>query len=74
MGCELLRDVESFNKWGVGADLAVREYRRKVDCLRLPEEVHKEARTRRLNKGSKHAANDVGEGGAGKKWHRRGGS
>jgi hypothetical protein len=50
------------------------EYRRKVDCLRSPDEVDKESRTRRLNKGSKHTANNDGEGGAGKKRQRTGGS
>ncbi len=50
------------------------EYGRKVDCLRLPNEVGKEARTRRSNKGSKCAADDDGKGGAGKKWQRMRGS
>ncbi len=50
------------------------EYRRKVDCLRLSNEIGKEARIRRSNKGSKCAADDDREGGAGKKWQRIGGS
>ncbi len=49
------------------------EYGRKVDCLRLPDKVGKEARTRRSNKGSKHASDNNRKGGAGKKRQRTGG-
>jgi hypothetical protein len=51
--CKFVRDVKRFNEWGVEADYAMMEYGRKVACLRSPEEVGKEAGTRRLNKGSK---------------------
>ncbi len=50
------------------------EYGRKVDCLKLPDKVSEEARTRRLNKGSKCTTDNDGEGGTGKKWQRTGGS
>ncbi len=50
------------------------KYRRKVDCLRLPDKVSKEAMTRRSNKDSKRTADDDGEGGARKKMQRMGGS
>ncbi len=69
-----MREVKRFNKWGVEADYVVIEYVRKVNCLRLPDKVGKKARTRRLNKGSKHATDDNGEGGTGKKRQRTGGS
>ncbi len=41
-----MRDVERFNEWGVEADYAVMKYGKKVDCLRLPDEVGKEVRTK----------------------------
>ncbi len=47
---------------GAEADYAVMKYGRKVDCLRSPDKVGKEAGTRRLNKGSKRATDDEGEG------------
>ncbi len=43
MGCEFIRDVERFNEWGVKADYAVMKYGRKVDCLRSPDKIGKEA-------------------------------
>ncbi len=46
VGCKFVRDVERFNEWGVNANYAVMKYRRKVDCLRLPDEVGKEAETK----------------------------
>ncbi len=46
MGCKFVRDIERFNKWGVKSDYAVMKYGRKVNCLRLPDEVGKEARTK----------------------------
>jgi hypothetical protein len=36
---------------GVKADYAVMKYGRKVDCLRLPDKVGKEARTKRCGGG-----------------------
>jgi hypothetical protein len=50
------------------------EYGRKVDCLRLLDKVGKEVRTRKSKRGSKRAADDDREGGAGKKRQRTGGS
>ncbi len=50
------------------------EYERNVDCLRSPDKVSKEARTRRSNKGSKCAADDNEEGDARKKRQQTGGS
>jgi hypothetical protein len=70
MGCKFVRDVERFNEWGVEADYVVVEYRRKVDCLKLTDKFGKEAGPRRSNKGSKCAADDNREGGAGKKRQR----
>jgi hypothetical protein len=67
MGCKFMRDVERFNEWGVKADCAVVEYGRKVNCLRLPDEVGKEAGTRRSNKGSKRATDNDREGAPGKR-------
>ncbi len=46
MGCKFVRDVERFNKWGVKADYTVMKYGRKVNCLRLPDKVSEEARTK----------------------------
>jgi hypothetical protein len=69
-----MRDIERFNKWGVEANYAVMEYGRKVYCLRLLDRVGKEARIRRSNKGSKHAADNNGEEGTGKKRQQTGGS
>ncbi len=46
MGCKFIRDVERFNEWGVRANYMVMKYGRKVNCLRLPDEVSKEARTK----------------------------
>ncbi len=46
MGCKFVRDIERFNEWGVKSDYTVMKYGRKVDCLRLPDEVGKEARTK----------------------------
>ncbi len=67
-----MKDVKRFNKWGVKANNAVMEYGRKVNCLRLLDGVGKEAGTRRSNKGSKHAADNDMEGGAGKKRQQTG--
>ncbi len=36
---------------GVKADYAVMKYRRKVDCLRLPDKVGEEARTKQWGGG-----------------------
>jgi hypothetical protein len=46
VGCKFVRDVETFNEWGVETDYAVMKYGRKVDCLRLPDEVGEEAGTK----------------------------
>ncbi len=51
MGCKFVRDIERFNEWGVKVDYTVMKYRRKVDCLRLPDKVGKEARTKRYGGG-----------------------
>ncbi len=51
MGCKFVRDIERFNEWGVKADYAVMKYGRKVDCLRLPDKVGKEARTKQCSGG-----------------------
>jgi hypothetical protein len=74
LGDKFVKDAERFNKWGVEADYAVLKYGRKVDCLRLLDKVGKEAGTRRSNKGSKHTADNNGEGGARNNRQRREGS
>ncbi len=51
LGCKFVRDIERFNEWGVKADYAVMKYGRKVDCLRLPNEVGKEAGTKQCGGG-----------------------
>ncbi len=38
-----MRDVERFNEWRVKVDYAVMKYGRKVNCLRSPDKVSKEA-------------------------------
>ncbi len=60
MGCKFVRDVERFNKWGVNANYAVMKYGRKVDCLRLPDEVGKEAETKRCGGGGGGGMNSHG--------------
>ena len=49
MGCKFVRDVERFNEWGVKADYTVMKYGRKVDCLRSPDKVGKEARNKQCS-------------------------
>ncbi len=60
MGCKFVRDVERFNEWGVNADYAVMKYGRKVDCLRSPEEVGEEARTKQCGGGGGGGMNPRG--------------
>ncbi len=57
MGCKFVRDVERFNEWGVKTDYTVMKYGRKVDCLRFPKEVGKEARTKQCGGGSRGGMN-----------------
>ncbi len=49
--CKFVRDVEKFNEWGVKAEYAVMKYGRKVNCLRSPVEVGKEAGTKQCGGG-----------------------
>ncbi len=60
MGCKFVRDVEKFNKWGVKADYAVMKYGRKVNCLRSPDKVGKEAGTKQCDGGSGGGMNPRG--------------
>ncbi len=46
VGCKFVTEVERFNKGGLEADYTVMKYGRKVDCLRLPDNVSKEAGTK----------------------------
>ncbi len=57
MGCKFVREVERFNEWGVKADYEVMKYERKVDCLRLPAEVGKEAGTKQCGGGGRGGMN-----------------
>jgi hypothetical protein len=60
MGCKFVRDVERFNKWGVKANYVVMKYGRKVDCLRLPDKVGEEARTKQCGGGGRGGMNPHG--------------
>ncbi len=60
MGCKFVRDVKRFNQWGVKADYAVMKYGRKVDCLRLPDRVGKEAGTKQCSGGGGGGMNPRG--------------
>jgi hypothetical protein len=60
VGCKFVRDFERFNEWGVKADYAVMKYERKVDCLRLPDEVREEARTKQCGGGCRVGMNPCG--------------
>jgi hypothetical protein len=60
VGCKFVRDVERFNEWGVKADYAVMKYRRKVNCLRSPDKVGEEARTKQCGGGSGSGMNPCG--------------
>ncbi len=57
MGYKFVRDVERFNEWEVKADYTVMKYGRKVDCLRLPDKVGKEAGTKQCNDGGRGGMN-----------------
>ncbi len=59
-GCEFVRDIERFNEWGVKADYTVMKYGRKVDCLRSPDKVGKEARTKQCGGSSGGGMNPHG--------------
>ena len=60
MGYKFVRDVERFNEWEVKADYTVMKYGRKVDCLRLPDKVGKEAGTKQCGGGSRGGMNPCG--------------
>ncbi len=60
MGCKFERDVERFNEWGVKTHYVVMKYGRKVDCLRSPDEVGKEARTKQWGGGGGGGMNPRG--------------
>jgi hypothetical protein len=59
MGCKLVRDVERFNDWGVKANYVVMKYGRKVNCLRFPDKVGKEAGTKQCGGGSRGGMNST---------------
>jgi hypothetical protein len=60
LGCKFVRDIERFNKGGVKADYAVMKYGRKNDCLRSPNKVGKEARTKQRGGGGRGGMNPRG--------------
>jgi hypothetical protein len=60
VGCKFIRVVERLNKWGVKADYVVMKYGRKVDCLRSPDKVGKEAGTKQCGGGGRDAMNPRG--------------
>ncbi len=60
MGCKFVRDIERFNDWGVKADYTVMKYGRKVDCLRSPDKVSKEAGTKQCGSGGRGGMNPHG--------------
>jgi hypothetical protein len=60
VGCKFVRDIERFNEWGVKADYPVMKYGRKVDCLRSPDKVGKEAETKQCGGGSGGGMNPRG--------------
>jgi hypothetical protein len=60
VGCKFVRDVERFDEWGVKADYAVMKYGKKVNCLRSPDKVGKEAGTKQCGGGGGGGMNPRG--------------